>query len=202
MIIEYLKGILVGLVIALPFGPMGLFCLETTVSRGKKAGFLCGCGMVLADIFTSAIMLLGFTLLSDFIENHQTIFECCIATIFLLIGLSIFHTRNRNATHTSTSKLIALTLYAFLLSISPATITLLICMYTALDIGADANAPAIILGAGTGSCAWVATILGAGSFISRILGKNLPQFKCTVAALMGIFSIFMFMRIIFNCLAF
>src|SRR6266851_5438270 len=44
-----LKGMLVGVVIALPAGPVGVLCIRRTIFHGRLAGFISGLGAATAD---------------------------------------------------------------------------------------------------------------------------------------------------------
>ena len=44
-----MKGIVVGIVIAVPVGPVGVMCIRRTVFEGKLAGFVSGLGAATAD---------------------------------------------------------------------------------------------------------------------------------------------------------
>jgi threonine/homoserine/homoserine lactone efflux protein len=44
-----LKGILIGLSIAAPLGPIGVLCISRTLAEGPRLGFICGLGAAAAD---------------------------------------------------------------------------------------------------------------------------------------------------------
>ena len=49
LLIYLLKGILVGIVIAVPAGPVGVLCIRRTIFHGRLAGFISGLGAASAD---------------------------------------------------------------------------------------------------------------------------------------------------------
>ena len=42
LLVLLLKGIAVGIVIAVPVGPVGVMCVRRTIFEGKQAGFISG----------------------------------------------------------------------------------------------------------------------------------------------------------------
>jgi threonine/homoserine/homoserine lactone efflux protein len=48
-ILFLIKGLLIGLSIAAPFGPIAILCINRTVAEGPRLGFLCGLGAAAAD---------------------------------------------------------------------------------------------------------------------------------------------------------
>lgn len=44
-----LKGLLLGLALAAPLGPIGILCMNRTLMEGRRSGFLCGLGAAAAD---------------------------------------------------------------------------------------------------------------------------------------------------------
>ena len=71
MIAYLLKGILIGLTVAIPVGPVGLLCLDMTITHGRRAGLSCSSGMVVADIVSASIMLMSIGVLYAFIVAHE-----------------------------------------------------------------------------------------------------------------------------------
>jgi threonine/homoserine/homoserine lactone efflux protein len=43
------KGLLIGVSLAAPFGPIGILCINRTLAEGSRMGFLCGLGAATAD---------------------------------------------------------------------------------------------------------------------------------------------------------
>lgn len=178
-----LKGLLIGLAVAVPIGPVGLMCLENTVSRGKKAGLSCASGMVLADIFSATLMLIGIGLFYDTIEAYETAFKIVTGLIFSALGAALLVMRNRPTKSVSSRDVAGLSISSFILAISPATFALMLFLFPALGLTEQARPVPVILGVALGSAAWCALILSAGKFIRNCLGDRLPVFKLVVGIL-------------------
>lgn len=183
-----LKGLIIGLTVAVPVGPVGLMCLENTVSRGKKAGLSCASGMVLADIFSASMMLIGIGLFYDAILEHELVFKIITGLIFSALGALIIFTKNQPPKDTSNKALAGLSISSFILAVSPATFALMLFLFPALGLTDKAHPVSIVLGVAVGSAAWCSLILGTGSFIRKCLGKKLPKFKFIVGILFILFG--------------
>jgi threonine/homoserine/homoserine lactone efflux protein len=88
-----LLGIIIGLMVAVPVGPLGLLCVNRALSRGPLYGLFSGMGVATADALAAGITALGMTLVSDFLIDHQ-MFLRTVGGIFLCyLGIKIYRTR-------------------------------------------------------------------------------------------------------------
>ena len=60
----FLLGIVIGLMVAVPVGPLGLLCVNRALSRGPLHGLFSGMGVATADALAAGVTALGMTLLS------------------------------------------------------------------------------------------------------------------------------------------
>ncbi len=65
LIIALLKGIAVGIVIALPCGPVGVLCVRRTLFEGPVFGFISGTGAATADTIFGIVAGFGLTFVRD-----------------------------------------------------------------------------------------------------------------------------------------
>src|SRR5437588_8951531 len=85
-----LKGILVGIIIAVPAGPVGVLCIRRTIFHGRLAGFLSGLGAASADAVFGIIAGFGLTVISDILLDYQNWLRVGGAAFLLYIGISAF----------------------------------------------------------------------------------------------------------------
>ena len=71
MIIGLLKGLIVGIIVSIPVGPLGLLCIPRTLARGRRAGLAVGLGGSASDTLYSALALFALSFISGFIEAHK-----------------------------------------------------------------------------------------------------------------------------------
>src|SRR5947209_2967363 len=66
-----LRGMLIGLSIAAPIGPMGILCMQRTLSKGALFGLASGLGNAVAITLYSGIAGFGVTAISSFLVHQQ-----------------------------------------------------------------------------------------------------------------------------------
>ena len=81
-----LKGILVGLVIAVPVGPVGIMCVRRTIFEGKLAGLVSGFGAATADAVFGIIAGFGITAVADWLLGYQEWLRGIGGCVLMLIG--------------------------------------------------------------------------------------------------------------------
>lgn len=60
---SFVRGIVLGLTIAAPVGPIGLLCIRRTLAHGWRAGFASGLGAATADTLYGMLAAFGLTAL-------------------------------------------------------------------------------------------------------------------------------------------
>jgi threonine/homoserine/homoserine lactone efflux protein len=89
MLISFLlKGVLVGVVIAVPVGPVGILCIRRTILDGRLAGLFSGLGAATADSFFGIIAGFGLTVVSDWLFLYQDFLRIGAAAFLLYVGIS------------------------------------------------------------------------------------------------------------------
>ena len=86
----FLKGIAVGIVIAVPVGPVGVMCVRRTIFEGKLAGFVSGLGAATADAVFGVIAGFGLTFVSDWLIGYQQWLRVAGGCYLLYIGGTAF----------------------------------------------------------------------------------------------------------------
>jgi len=85
-----IKGIIVGLCISVPLGPIGMLCVQRTLNRGRKYGIITGLGATASDLVYTFVTLFFLRFVIGFIEAHQIIFQLVGAIIVIIFGYFIF----------------------------------------------------------------------------------------------------------------
>ncbi|HEY2989694.1 MAG TPA: LysE family transporter [Candidatus Binatia bacterium] len=132
----FLKGFFIGLMIAVPVGPIGLLCVNRTLSKGPAYGFFSGLGVATADAISAGIVALGLTLISSFFVDHQ-IWLRLIGGIFLCyVGANIFLTQphEQSAKVKEKSLLSAYASTFFLTLTNPLTVLSFVAIYAGWGI--------------------------------------------------------------------
>lgn len=66
-----LRGLLIGLSIAAPVGPIGVLCIRRTLAGGRVYGLVSGLGAATADAFYGSVAGFGLTFLSSFLIEQR-----------------------------------------------------------------------------------------------------------------------------------
>src|SRR5215213_199522 len=64
-------GIVIGLSVAAPIGPMALLCIRRTLAHGRVVGLVSGVGVATADAVYGAVAAFGLTSISSFLVDIQ-----------------------------------------------------------------------------------------------------------------------------------
>lgn len=88
-----LKGLLIGLSIAAPVGPIGLLCIKRSLGHGMAAGLATGLGAATADGFYGAVAGFGLTAISGFLMAQQTPLRLIGGLVLIWLGLQSFRER-------------------------------------------------------------------------------------------------------------
>ena len=89
--VEYLIGLswgtLVGFAIAIPVGPVGLVCIQRTISRNRKSGLVSGFGAAVADVLLASVGAFSITAIFSFITDHKSLLEVFGGFLLFFLGL-------------------------------------------------------------------------------------------------------------------
>lgn len=85
-----LKGILLGLAVSVPLGPIGILLINRTIKRGMLSGFFSGLGLATADTLLALVAGVGFTVIISFIKEERFIISIIAGLIIIAVGLKVF----------------------------------------------------------------------------------------------------------------
>jgi len=92
VVTSFLQGVLVGLGASIPLGPIGVLCVQRTLSNGRISGFISGLGAAFVDTFFAALAVIGLAYIHGLIEEHEGYFLCFGGLLVIIIGLKIYLT--------------------------------------------------------------------------------------------------------------
>ena len=88
-----LKGFLIGIVAAVPVGPILMMTLQKSVSDGRKAGFSSGLGGTAVDTVCGIISAFAISGIGAFVDAHTTAIEIIGGLFIMIVGFNMFRTR-------------------------------------------------------------------------------------------------------------
>jgi threonine/homoserine/homoserine lactone efflux protein len=192
------KGILIGLLVSIPLGPIGVLVIQRTVNKSRIAGLLSGMGAALSDTLYAIVAGFSLTFVIDFIREHEMMFQAIGALVVLVLGISIFFKnpvndlrRNRLRGNTHFQDIIS----SFLVTISnPLTVFVFLAVFTSSGVAISLEKPYhsffVILGIFLGAFLWWFTLSGIVSmFRHKINLRVLWWINKTAGALIILFVI-------------
>lgn len=81
-----------GLVVAVPVGPLGLLCINRSLAMGPTYGLFSGLGVATADALAAAIAALSITLISGFLSEYQIVLRLVGGAFLCYLGYTIYVT--------------------------------------------------------------------------------------------------------------
>ncbi|MGE5220356.1 MAG: LysE family translocator [Chloroflexota bacterium] len=169
-----LEGVVMGMVVAVPVGPLGLLCINRALMLGPTCGLFSGLGVATADALAAGIAALGITLVSGFLVTHQLLLRLIGGLFLCFIGYKIYRTEPIIAAPIKNiNGLLGAYATTFLLTFSnPVTILSFVAIYAGWHVpslhGHYIAAATITLGVFTGSAAWwVGLFVGLTTFRDR-----------------------------------
>ena len=143
LLIFLLKGIAVGIVIAVPVGPVGVMCVRRTIFEGKRAGFVSGLGAATADALFGLIAAFGLTFVSDWLIGYHQWLRIAGGFYLLYVGGSALLAKleARQSSEPNAESVLRHFLSTFALTLTnPITILAFLGIFSALGLsGADAT---------------------------------------------------------------
>ncbi|MFJ7700011.1 LysE family translocator [Lysinibacillus fusiformis] len=142
----FLKSFVLGLSVSAPVGPIGLLCIQRTLSKGKSAGFITGFGAVTANIIYASIAAFGFSVVSSFLMEQEFYIKLFGSIFLIFLGIKTFLKKPASsAAKLEGGTYLGMFLSTFVLMITnPIAIINFIAMFAGL--GFNANSSSIITG--------------------------------------------------------
>jgi len=88
-----LKGFIIGIVSAIPVGPVLMLTLQKSVSEGRKAGFSSGLGGTAVDTVCAIISAFALSGIGSFVDKYATAIEIAGGLFIMLVGFNMFRSR-------------------------------------------------------------------------------------------------------------
>ena len=89
MLVDMLKGFLVGMCASAPIGPIAILVVQKSLSKGHKAGFISGLGASVVDTLYAFIAIFALAFAQKFIEEHQNAILLVGGVVLAIVGLTM-----------------------------------------------------------------------------------------------------------------
>jgi threonine/homoserine/homoserine lactone efflux protein len=85
-----LTGIIIGIFVSAPVGPLGVLCIQRTLNKGRLYGIFTGLGATTSDLMYAILVGFGMNYIIDFIDTYTLFIQILGSIIIFLFGISIF----------------------------------------------------------------------------------------------------------------
>lgn len=183
MLITLIKGILIGMIISAPLGPVGVLCLRETIHGGRREGLLTGLGAMLSDVLYSFIVYLGVGLVLDFVLRYDAHLRVIGGIIIVAFAAHLYYKSRGKIKQTPTQRLSKIhglrkALTAFFVTLANPFIMLLILpLYTRFQFVRETSTPGLeltiaLVGIALGCMLWWYILTGIIRYVTSRTGDN------------------------------
>ena len=145
-ILYLFKGMLVGLMVSIPLGPMGVLIIQKTLHKGALSGFIAGMGAASADFFYASAAAFGLGYVINTVQTHELLLQILGGIFLLWIGLKIYfdnpirQIRQRRQGRVSKTGLLGDYLSLFFLTVSnPITVVVFMAVFAGMSVFGESS---------------------------------------------------------------
>ena len=159
-----LRGLVIGLSIAAPVGPIGVLCMRRTLTEGRAFGFVSGLGTASADLVYGCIAGFGLSFISTFLVGHQLWLRLIGGAFLCYLGIkTLLAKSSKEAATAKGATLIGAYGSTFLLTLAnPMTILSFAAVFAGLGLAVTpegfGSATILVTGVFLGSSLWWLTL--------------------------------------------
>jgi threonine/homoserine/homoserine lactone efflux protein len=181
------SGVVMGLIAAVPIGPVNLICIRRSFAYGPVNGFMSGLGAALGDGVFAAVTGFGLTWVAQLIEGYAPVIELIGGAMLVYFGLRTFKAPPmarfmEERDNDGATNLVRAMVSTFALTVTnPATLLAFTAMFASLGglaggAGSYVDAGFVVGGVVGGSAGWwLALTTVIGLFHARIDEKAMRR---------------------------
>jgi threonine/homoserine/homoserine lactone efflux protein len=184
----WLRGVILGLSIAAPVGPIGVLCIRRTLSDGRLSGFVLGLGAATADMLYGAVAAFGLSIISSLLISERLWIHLIGAGFLCWLGVKtiLTHPSAAPTAELARTNLVGSYVTTLLLTLTnPTTILSFIAIFAGIGVvgpGGGSAAALTVLGIFCGSALWWLILSG---IVNMIRAKFTPHMMRLVNYLSG-----------------
>ncbi len=199
----FIKGLIVGLSIAVPVGPIGVLCIRRTLAQGRIVGLLSGLGAATADALYGGIAGFGLTFLSDFLIGQKFWLHLIGGGLLCILGVHTFLSKPaEQGTPIEGSSFRNAYLSTFFLTLTnPLTLLFFAAVFAGLGIGSERHhfiaAGILVSGVFIGSAMWWVVLIGFTGLLQGLFNFRRQQWLNRISGLIIIgFALYAFLSLL------
>jgi threonine/homoserine/homoserine lactone efflux protein len=191
------KGLILGLAIAAPVGPIGILCIRKTLQFGKISGLCSGVGAAAADTLFGALAAFGLTVLSSSLLAWSHWLKLIGSFFLLFLSYRSFRTQPYDESKQGLRRMSLLKDFIgtfFLTLTNPLTFFCYFAVFAAMGLANIVDGPfsniLLITGVFTGATLWWLILSEGISLFRHKLNKNtMTWINRTAGVVLGIFAL-------------
>jgi putative LysE/RhtB family amino acid efflux pump len=190
-LIEFLlKGLFIGLIVGVPIGPVGVLCLQRTVSNGARIGLASGLGASMSNALYGAVAAFGVHFVASFLSEHHRALEIFGGLVVAGFGARLLFEKPPAAPESAEPQGgLSAFWTAFVLSmLTPSSLFFLLAAVAAAGVGRPSahpiHAALLVAGLFAGSVSWWLAISASGRYLRRRLASRLRMLEGAAGAAM------------------
>ena len=195
----FIKGFMIGLVVAAPLGPIGIISLQRTLSKGYLSGLFSGLGISTADAIYGALATFGVTAISSFLVSQALWLKIIGGIVVCGLGIRIYNQAGYQKMSASANNKNCFGAYfsALILTLmNPALIFSFVAIFASLGIvSTKANPISTLLligGVFAGSAIWWVFLSGMASRLKTQFTESfIKKINCISGVLIAGFGLVM-----------
>jgi threonine/homoserine/homoserine lactone efflux protein len=194
------SGVIIGISIAAPVGPIGVLCIRRTLTGGRLSGFVSGLGAASADAIYGAAGVFGISFLAHILVEYQAWMRIFGGTFLIFLGIKIFLAIPSDEIKIGTSEsLLSIFLSTFFLTLTnPMTMLSFAALYSSISLAENdigINRPILfVIGVFLGSSFWWLIISQGVGIIRNRFTLRMLQWVNRISGLIilgfGIFTLY------------
>lgn len=90
MINTFITGMIIGVLVSAPTGPLGILCIQRTLHKGRLNGIVTGLGATTSDLVYAVLVGFSMNFVIDFVEQYRFAIQIVGSIILFFFGYKIF----------------------------------------------------------------------------------------------------------------
>ena len=87
LVLMILRGLVIGVVVSAPMGPVGIYCIQRTLDKGRLSGLYTGVGAAVSDLIYCLLTGFGLSFIEDFINTHRSPIQLLGSIVLIFFGI-------------------------------------------------------------------------------------------------------------------
>ncbi|MBH1989000.1 MAG: LysE family translocator [Myxococcaceae bacterium] len=191
-----IQAFLIGLVLAVPVGPMALLCIQRTLRFGFSVGLATSIGISLADALYGLVGILGLSAVSQFLFQYQMLLKISGGIFLAILGTRILRESRdlkKSGIVPENKGLWAAFISAFILTLSnPMTVLAYVAVMAGVQMDSHGVDQALILAGSVfwGSLLWWVFLSGLAACLkSKLEDRHMHAVGMVSGILLIVFAV-------------